>query len=204
MLLRLKVWFALVGWLVSSAAFAGFPSDRQGRPDQQTPQTTPLCLSGRQSLPVDNDQVLSWKKTTANQFLGRAHVEGTLIEVYPDRNGHDHFKIQIGPARTDTLEIIYNQEFGALPSMHPGMRIEACGDYITSIAQSGAYPPSPDGAILHWVHKNPRGNGHDSGYVVVDGTLYGWSFGQANPGQRRFMSQLFVDGLSDEAFAFAP
>ena len=61
------------------------------------------------------------------------------------------------------------------------MSIEACGDYITSTAQSGPYPPSPDGAILHWVHMNPAGRGHDAGFLAINGTLYGQDAANAGP-----------------------
>jgi hypothetical protein len=134
---------------------------------------SPLCMSHGQALPVNDPQVVAWKHSTANQFLARAHVQGTVTRLYPDHNGHTHFEIQIAPTPDGTLEIVYNQSFGALPSLSPGMVVEACGDYITSIAQSGNYAPSPDGAILHWVHRNPSGHGHDSGYLVINGMLCG-------------------------------
>ena len=37
--------------------------------------------------------------------------------------------------------------------------------HITSTAQSGPYPASPDGAILHWVHMNPQSKGHPPGLL---------------------------------------
>ena len=136
-----------------------------------TGQSTPVCLSSHQPIPVDNQEVLGWKTGTANLFLARSHVQGRVTRVYPDRNGHNHFAIQIGPGPSDTLEVIYNSSFGQLPNIRPGMSVEACGDYITSNAPA-QYPASPDGAIIHWVHRNPRG-GHDSGFLVINGSLYG-------------------------------
>ncbi len=135
------------------------------------------CMDRGQAIPVNNQQVITWKHSTANQFLARAHVLGTLTRLYPDHNGHTHFEIQIAPTSDGTLEIVYNQSFGALPALSPGMPVEACGDYITSIAQSGPYPPSPDGAILHWVHRNPSGQGHDSGFLVINGAVCGQGSG---------------------------
>ena len=83
----------------------------------------------------------------------------------------------------DTLEIIFSQCDGTLPVLHAGMKVEACGDYITATDQSGHNAPSPDRAILHWVHKNlpvdlcghnyGDGGGHDSGYLAIDGQVYG-------------------------------
>lgn len=133
----------------------------------------PPCMNQGQALPISNQQVIAWKHSTANQFLARAHVVGTLTRLYPDHSGHTHFEIQLAPTPDGTLEIVYNQSFGALPALSPGMTVEACGDYITSIAQSGPYPASPDGAILHWVHRNPSGQGHDSGFLVINGAVCG-------------------------------
>ena len=142
--------------------------------------TLPECLDVKGAIPVDNAQVLKWKTSTPNQFLARAHVSGTVEKIYPDKNGHNHFQIQIGPDARDTIEVVYNVSFGKLPKFGPGANIEACGDYITSDAATAEYPPSPDGAIMHWVHRNPKGHGHASGFVAIDGTVYGQGNGQGS------------------------
>ncbi len=139
----------------------------------------PECMASGRALSIDNGQVLKWKESTPNQFLARAYVEGTVVTVYPDRNGHEHFAIRIGNEPTDMLEVVYNSEFGEMPTPTVGMKVEACGDYITSTAQTEAYPPSPVGAIIHWVHKSP--SKHDSGFVMLDGVLYGYTFPQGSP-----------------------
>lgn len=148
----------------------------------KTTQSAPQieCLAGKKSIPVNDEQALEWKSTTSNQFQSRAHVQGPIVQLYPDHSGHTHFSIAIGSGPHDTLEIIYNQSFGALPPLQIGMTVEACGDYITSYAQSGPYPPSPDGAILHWVHKNPNGKGHNSGFLIIEDNLYGQGNGRGN------------------------
>ena len=120
---------------------------------------------------------MDWKHNTPNAYLQRARVTGPLRVVYPPRNGHDHFVITIGNSN-EQLEVVYNNEFGKLPPLREGMQVEACGDYITSTAQTGPYPPSPVGAIIHWIHRNPKGTGHDSGYVALDGVLFGWDLPQ--------------------------
>lgn len=132
----------------------------------------PDCMNRGQVLPVNNDQVLQWKESTANQYHNRGHIQGRLVQAYPDHSGHHHLEVQIGAASSETIEVIYNEDFGPIPTTQPGDQIEACGDYITSNAQSGPYPASPDGAIIHWVHRSPTRN-HDDGYVVVNGTLCG-------------------------------
>jgi hypothetical protein len=123
-------------------------------------------------LAINNDQVLQWKTSTPNQFLARGHIQGRIIQVYPDHSGHEHFSVEIGNASGDTIEVIYNLSFGATAPLAVGMEVEACGDYITSDAPAGPYPASPDGAILHWVHRATNGR-HDSGFLMIDGVLYG-------------------------------
>ncbi len=136
--------------------------------------TIPECLVKKgQPLAINNDQVLNWIETTKNQYQDRGHVKGTLVKAYSDKTHHHHWQVQIGVAQADTIEVIYNEDFGGVPStVKVGSMIEACGDYITSNAQSGPYPPSPDGAIVHWVHMSPNPN-HLSGFLVVDGTVCG-------------------------------
>lgn len=128
------------------------------------------CLDHGKSLNVINDQVIEWKSNTANAFLARARIEGTVDQVFPDHSGHRHFSLKIGPQLADHIEVIYNLSFGQMPTPTIGMKAEACGDYITSIAQTGSYPPSPDGGIIHWVHRSPHG--HEPGYVILDGIKY--------------------------------
>ncbi|NDG86040.1 MAG: hypothetical protein EBX52_13505 [Proteobacteria bacterium] len=134
----------------------------------------PPCLDANGSeVRAGNQQVLQWKTSTPNQFLSRAHVAGVIENIYPVRNGHYHFQIKIGPGLQDTIELIYNISFGTIPRLVPGSRAEACGDYITSIAPTQNYEPSPDGAIVHWIHRSPNPARHASGYLEIDGTLYG-------------------------------
>ena len=170
MRLALGVFTSSLGLLLALGASPSFADD-----------VIPECLAYGRHLPDNTQQVLHWKRTTSNQFQERGHVSGVVSAVYPDKNGHEHFQISMGRRAEDTLEIIYNSDFGQIPSVQIGMRVEACGDYITSTARSGPYPPSPDGAILHWVHMNPKGRGHDAGYLVLDGKLYGQEVDNAGP-----------------------
>ena len=158
-------------WLVLFLSRAGFSADT----------VIPDCLAGGLPLANNNVQVLQWKTNTNNQYRNRGHVSGPIEQIYPNINGHAHFEIQIGDTATDTLEVIYNESFGPLPELKTGMNIEACGDYITSTAQSGPYPPSPTGAIIHWIHRSPNLKKHDSGYLAIDGILYGQDAAHAGP-----------------------
>ncbi len=169
----MKVLNSVLGLLLVTQLFAS------GKPLAQGEHID--CLSYGRDLPVNNRQVLHWKRTTSNQFQERGHVKGPITEVYSDKNGHAHFQIRLGNQADDTLEVIYNEDFGALPDLKEESEVEACGDYITSVAKSGPYPPSPDGGIIHWVHMNPKNVGHPSGFLIIDNVLYGMDSENAGP-----------------------
>lgn len=137
----------------------------------------PVCEDKHgKPLPINSSEVIHWKHSTPNQFESRAHIKGKISKLYQTKNGHRHFEVTFSDSSDeDTIEIIYNEGFGEMPSeLELDMNAEACGDYITATAASGPYPPSPDGAIIHWVHENPSGKGHPDGYVVLNGLLYGF------------------------------
>lgn len=137
-------------------------------------RAAPPCLDTKgRVLPIDNDQVIDWKNSTPNQFKGRAHVSGPVVLVYPDKNDHSHFLIQIGKDENDTLEVIYNINFGELPALTDGDQVEACGDYITSNAPYQRYPASPAGAIIHWIHRAPNPKKHPHGFLTINDHVYG-------------------------------
>ena len=142
------------------------------RPEDPISSVNPECLSKGTVLPVNDSQVINWKTTTPNQYLARAHVQGTIGQIYPNENGHQHFEVILGNQPNDTIEMIYNISFGSIPVLKAGMSVEACGDYITSDAPAGPYPRSPDNAIMHWVHMS-NSSKHDSGFVAVNGVVYG-------------------------------
>ena len=135
---------------------------------------SPPCPDGMGGeIQINNEQVLTWKKSTPNQYLNRAKVKGVVQDIYPERKTHYHFQIKIGPKEKDTLEVIYNIGFGEINRIVPGMNAVACGDYITSNAPTDVYQPSPDGAIIHWLHRSPRPHRHPSGYLELDGVVFG-------------------------------
>jgi hypothetical protein len=139
---------------------------------QTTSLVVPQCKAHGAVLAVNNDEVLRWESTTANQYLNRGHIEGTIVQLFADHSGHNHFGVQIGATAGDAIEVVYSQAFGRLPALQVGMHVEACGDYITSTAPTSSYPASPDKAILHWVHSS-HSPSHDAGFVAIDGTTYG-------------------------------
>jgi hypothetical protein len=90
--------------------------------------------------------------------------------VYSDHAGHRHFSVRIGPNQEDRIEVIYNLDFGSLPVPVVGQTASACGDYIVSTSENGGYPASPDGMIIHWVHRSH--SGHEPGFTILNGQLY--------------------------------
>lgn len=136
----------------------------------------PLCKDKKgHVIELNSHQVIDWKHNTPNKFEGRAHLQGIVSKLYPDKNGHKHFEITFNDTTSeDSIEIVYNESFGKMGPVDVDMKVETCGDYITATDSNGSYPPSPNGAIVHWVHKNPSGKGHPDGYVVLNGVLYGF------------------------------
>lgn len=132
----------------------------------------PDCMDKKTALPVINEKVIQWIRMSKNQFRARGRVQGKVEKIYQDQSGHQHFSLRIGTAADAKIEVIYNIEFGRISNLREGLDAEACGDYITANAQAGGYPPSPDGAIIHWVHES-NSRSHANGYVIVDGELFG-------------------------------
>jgi hypothetical protein len=137
--------------------------------------TVPECVDFfNRPLQINNPHVLKLRESTADQYKDRGFVQGVITQIYPDRTGHAHFAINLDAHPAGDIEIIYNQEFGRLPRLAPGMNVVACGDYITAGPRSRL--PSPMGAIIHWVHYNPGdrdGGRHPHGFLLINGQPYG-------------------------------
>jgi hypothetical protein len=140
-------------------------------------QAVPQCLDDfRTPMGLNNQTVLKWRTSTQNQFKSRGFIQGVITNIFPDQTGHAHFAVNLDQASGGDIEIIYNQEFGHLPNLAPGMTVVACGDYITAGPQSRL--PSPMGAIIHWVHYNPGdrdGGRHPHGFLMINGQTFGYS-----------------------------
>jgi len=131
------------------------------------------CDDHGQPMSINNTQVLQWKTSKPNGFLARGYIQGSVDDIFADLTGHHHFSVKIGSGPQDHVEVIYQLNFGAMPEPKLGDQVTACGDFINSYAQNNGYQPSPDGAIVHWVHRSPSSS-HDSGFVILNGTLYGF------------------------------
>lgn len=136
------------------------------------------CRADGIAFGFNNEEVLEWKATSREQFKARAYVTGVITKIYTRKGGHDHVQMKIGPNPQDTLEVVYNKHFGHVPEYPLGASIEACGDYITARKPYRRYPASPDGALIHWVHRSKNVTKHEHGFVVVNGILYGHGYPQ--------------------------
>ncbi len=140
----------------------------------------PPCRDKRKDiLEIDNERALMVKKTKPDQTQVRARISGKVQKIYKDQTEHDHFSIQIGSKPGESVEVVYSQDFGKIPEerLKVGAVVEACGDFIVSKKKTKRYPPSPDGAIIHWVHRSNDPKRHPDGYVLVDRVLYGFAPG---------------------------
>jgi hypothetical protein len=173
----LLIGFSVVTCSVVWAHGPGTGSDHSN--PYQNPDTV-QCQDHGKDLTVMNDTVRQWKTTTQNDFRARAWISGTVDEIFSDQTGHRHFSLKIGPGTDDHIEVIYNQSFGDMPEAKIGDTAQACGDYITSFAQSGGYQASPDGALIHWVHKSTDIAKHDSGFVILNNVVYGGGSGSGD------------------------
>ena len=167
----MKALGLVLGFLVFTSAQLALATD-----------AIPNCDNRGSILPIDNQNALNMEKTTANQFTTQAHVEGTVTAIYPNHSGHQHFAIQLGSDSSQGIEVVYDMAFGNLPALQVGQTVEACGEFINSFAATSQYPPSPMGAIIHWVHINDstKPGAHPSGFLVIDGQLCGQNPAQWN------------------------
>ena len=167
---------------INAQAFVSGQGLKRMSVDESSVAAAPPCRAKGVDLQQDDARVLELKRTTPNQFKTRAHIIGTLEQNYPDRPGHRHLEVRIGQGQGEFIEVIYNEDFGEIPDdIAKGTVIEACGDYITANMATAQYPASPDGAIIHWIHRSPRPELHDSGYLIINGRLFGQGTDR-NPG----------------------
>lgn len=134
------------------------------------PHNIPDCLDGKKAIPVNSERIAEFKRSSKDQFKARGHIQGEIAAVYHTSGGHDHFQVIMNDQSQTTIEVIYNNSFGKLPALSAGALVQACGDYITA----RKIRPSPDEAILHWVHRSNKPKSHESGFVAIDGEVYGY------------------------------
>jgi hypothetical protein len=125
---------------------------------------TPVCPhpSG-QELPINNEQVIEWKKNSKEVVRTRVHIKGKAVSEKRAKDGN-RISVQIGPDSKDMVEIFFNNKFSPKPSVKKGQEVQACGEFI--------YDGSHEYGIVHRVHaaKNPKVL---PGFLVVQGKVYG-------------------------------
>jgi hypothetical protein len=165
-------------FLIFAAIFLSAPdwAEARGFPEAGA---LPTCVDRRgQPMAVNNEEVIRWKESSPNQYRNRALVQGSLVRILLDRRTHLHLEVDLSPVspdgdRADHIEIIYNKKFGRLDEFSPGQDVVACGVYITAREQAGPYRPSPVGAVVHWVHSSYNERKHPSGFLAIDGKVFG-------------------------------
>lgn len=158
-------------WIVAVLGLLAFFTLGSADLRASEPDSAPPCLAAGQVLGINDSQVLGWETSTEPEFHGRAHVSGPIVRVYPDMTNHQHFLVQIGPEPTDTVEIVFDVEFGRINGLAPGEQVEACGDFINTSGEEGH--GSYTSSIVHWVHEPFGYSRHEAGYTRVNGVLYG-------------------------------
>lgn len=177
----MKGYLVLIGVLCalgSTEALAKRNWAPYGMPTLRGGQDLPPCVDfDRRPLEVNNHEVIRWKEQSPNQYKDRALINGTLVRVIKERKSHLHIEVDLTPQSqygdAEHIEIIYNREFGDVDDIREGDEVSACGDYITAREKAGPYPPSPVGAVLHWVHESNNPGKHAHGFLAIDGILYG-------------------------------
>ena len=173
----LRIGSIVVGLVLSMSVYAhGHNKGGNGNAgggvsvQQPAPDGSIQCMDHGQALAIDNEKAMQLRSQQKSGYTTRLLISGIVDEVFPDHSGHRHFSVKIGPNPDDHVEVIYNLSFGSLPVPTVGETAEACGDFIVSTSQNGGYPASPDGMILHWVHRTT--GGHDPGFTILNGQLY--------------------------------
>lgn len=131
----------------------------------------PACFDRKDRIDFNESQVLAWKEFTENKFLARAFVRGIAVRLIEDRQKHIHIEVDLDKdmnTTDDRVEIIYNTKFGTLPDFRYGDEVIACGDFIKDTY-------SPVGAVIHWLHLNPKKGPHEDGFIAINGQVAGLS-----------------------------
>lgn len=183
---RSSILVAITAGVLSSPALAfQWPIDLRAPQSvafNAPPASSLKCLSfGKDPIQMNAEQVLLWKTTTKNGFKERGYVKGKVTDLYArsrnSRGGsHTRFAIDIDDAPGGDIEMVFNDEFGPLPNIQIGTMVTACGVYITANERSNL--PSPNGAIIHWLHYNPGdrdGGVHPDGFVIYQNRAYGYT-----------------------------
>lgn len=93
----------------------------------------------------------------------RASGSGTVIRILADdRTGSQHQKFILQLASGQTLLIAHNIDLAErLESLSVGDTVAFCGEYASN----------PEGGVIHWTHRDPKGR-HPAGWLQYKGRTY--------------------------------
>jgi hypothetical protein len=129
----------------------------------------PVCYNNKDKVLTENHQAINLRDFMENGFKTRALLEGTLIRVLANSQGHTHLEVDLDndfQTSDDRIEVIYNNEYGELPEVKNGDHLIACGDFILDTY-------SPFKAIIHWLHKSPNIRKHNDGFLAINNIVFG-------------------------------
>jgi hypothetical protein len=121
------------------------------------PVPTPANLSSPSQAPVSSTPDAQWR--SGQQVRGSGVVSGVL----PDDNDgsrHQRFIVTLDSGRT----VLVAHNIDLAPRVSPLSE----GD---SVSFFGEYEPNSQGGVIHWTHKDPRGD-HVAGWIEHGGQRY--------------------------------
>ncbi|MBR1376029.1 MAG: DUF3465 domain-containing protein [Cardiobacteriaceae bacterium] len=114
------------------------------------------------SVPSDNSDEIHrlFTQQQNNVFItGRGEVQKVL---HDDNEGARHQRFILQLSNGQTLLIAHNIDLAdRLPNLQKGDEVSFAGDYIYN----------DKGGLIHWTHKDPRGQ-HKDGYLMYQGKIY--------------------------------
>jgi hypothetical protein len=144
---RISTILVLAVLLVSSASFA---RNKYVERDSET------------GLPHDDSEIVDVTTSRKNSHF----VEGSgmeVVEILPDdTQGLEHQKWIVRLSSGQKVLAVYNSDMCPRVPVKVGDTVGMGGQFIWS---------RRDGAILHWLHHDPKGNRPD-GYVYLNGEFY--------------------------------
>ncbi|MFM9835005.1 MAG: DUF3465 domain-containing protein [Methylophilaceae bacterium] len=123
-------------------------------------QATPEASIDAASQPANATIEQAFKQRKSNlEVEGKGIVTKILAD---DNNGLKHQKFLVKVSPEQTLLFAHNLD------LSPRINQLAIGD---TIEFKGEYVYNPKGGIVHWTHKDPKGE-HDAGWIKHNGKMY--------------------------------
>jgi len=151
LLIILAAGFAVNEFLEQSSTFS--PSSRA----ESTATSSPLSPNVKSNAPVLNNAYQNQQSNV--QVNGSGIVIRTLAD---DKKGSQHQRFLVKLASGNTLLIAHNIDLAPrINTLREGDMIEFYGEYEWN----------KKGGVVHWTHRDPRGN-HEDGWLKHKGSTY--------------------------------